>query len=283
MSQATPVAAPARAGSAPAGVRSLPIVRRTLTDTWRSTVGWAVGLSAVLLLYLPLYPSMSTPQLSELLDSMPPQLIQTLGYDQITSGAGYTQATFFGLMGFVLLTIAGVSWGSTAIAGAEESGKLELTLAHGVSRGQYAVESALAAVVRLVALAVYTGLLIALLNHPSGLALEPGHLIAAEAALVGLTLLTTGAALAAGALTGRRLVATGAGATVAVLGYALNAVGNQSPDLAWLRGISPFDWAYGAAPLRDGVDWGGLGLLYGFSVLVIAAAVVGLRRRDVVG
>src|SRR3546814_2524257 len=57
--------------------------------------------------------------------------------------------TFFGLIGFLLLTIAAISWGSAAIAGAEESGKLELNLAHGVSRTQYALESALAVLVKI--------------------------------------------------------------------------------------------------------------------------------------
>ncbi len=176
-----------------------------------------------------------------------------------------------------------MSWGSAAIAGAEESGSLELTLAHGVSRIQYALEAALSIVVRLIALGAYTGMLVALLNEPSELGLDPAHVVAAEAALIGLTLLTASAALAAGAIAGRRVVGTGAGAAVAAVGYVFNAIGNQNRDLEWLHRFSPYDWAFGGSPLREGVDGSGLALLYGCSVLAVLVAVVALQRRDVIG
>ncbi|SDN65407.1 ABC-type multidrug transport system, ATPase component [Cryobacterium flavum] len=55
--------------------------------------------------------------------------------DLAATGAGYTQATLFGLIGFLLLSIAATSWGAGALGGDEESGRLELTLAHGVTPG----------------------------------------------------------------------------------------------------------------------------------------------------
>lgn len=90
--------------SGAAGVRQapLPILRRALTDGWRGLLGWTVGLAAVALLYLPLFPSMASPELTDVLDALPPALIETLGYRDIGTGPGYTQATFFGLIGFVL-------------------------------------------------------------------------------------------------------------------------------------------------------------------------------------
>ncbi len=263
--------------------RPLPVLRRALADTWRSTLGWALGLTAVLLLYLPLYPSMASSQMTDVINTLPPQLIRTIGYSDLTSGAGYAQATFFGLIGFALLTIAGVSWGSSAIAGAEETGRLELTLAHGVSRVQYGVESALAIIVRLLVLVGCAHLLVSVLNRPSKLGLDSGNLVAAGAALLGLSLVTAGVALASGAVSGRRMVAAAAGAIVAALSYVLNAVGNQTPDLGWLRRFSPYNWAFGHRPLVEGADWAGLGLLAGFSLLAVAVAVAALRRRDVLG
>ena len=35
------------------------------------------------------------------------------------------------------------------------------------------------------------------------------------------------------------------------------------------------------SPLSDGADWGGLGLLYGVSAVLLAIAVVALNKRDV--
>lgn len=271
--------------SGAAGVRQapLPILRRALTDGWRGLLGWTVGLAAVALLYLPLFPSMASPELTDVLDALPPALIETLGYRDIGTGPGYTQATFFGLIGFVLLTIASIGWGAALIGGAEESGRLELTLAHGVGRVSYAVQSAAALVLKLAWLGVAAWLIIRAIEGPAQLGLDAGNLWATVAAWVGAGLVSGAAALAAGGLTGSRAWSVGAGAGVAVAGYTLQAVANNSADLDVLRRFSPFDWAFGSAPLANGADVGGLGLLFGVSAVLIAVATLGLARRDVLG
>lgn len=265
-------------------VRPLPIFRRSIADGWRSLLGWTAGVVAVIGLYLPLFPSVGGDgQMQQIIESMPPELVNTLGFEAIGSGAGYTQGTFFGLIGFVLLLIAATSWGSSAIAGAEESGHLELALAHGVGRGQYAAESALSILVRLVWLGVIATALILVLNAPSELDLEPGNVIATVAALVGLAFLSGTLALAVGAITGRRSVATFAGAGIAVVGYVFNAIANQVADAEPLRAFSPYAWAYQHEPLTDGADWVGLLLLWGVSLALTGIAILALRRRDIVG
>lgn len=264
--------------------KPLPVFRRALADSWRSLLGWTVGISAALFLYLPLFPSIGgNGQMEQMIASLPPELVKTLGYEQIGTGAGYAQGTFFGLIGFLLLTIAATSWGSAAIAGAEESGRLELTLAHGVSRVQYALESALAIVVRLLWLGAFATVIVIALDEPSELGIEPANVVAASAALIGLTLLSAAFALAVGALTGRRTFATAAGAAVAVLGYVFNAIANQVEDAEALRTVSPYAWAYQNTPLVDGADWGGLGLLWGLAALLVAVSALALRRRDITG
>ncbi|WP_343317812.1 ABC transporter permease subunit [Arthrobacter sp. TMP15] len=117
---------------------ALPLFRRSIGDSWRSTLGWTIGVAAALLLYLPLFPALGgkDSQMAQLINSLPPQLVNTLNYGSITTGAGYTESTFFGLLGFVLIVIAATSWGTAAIAGDVENGTLELVLAHAVSRTQ---------------------------------------------------------------------------------------------------------------------------------------------------
>jgi ABC-2 type transport system permease protein len=264
--------------------KPLPVFRRALADSWRSLIGWTVGVTAALFLYLPLFPSIGgNGQMEQMLENLPPELVKTLGYEQIGTGAGYAQGTFFGLMGVLLLTIAATAWGSAAIAGAEESGKLELNLAHGVSRVQYALESALAVLVRLLWLGAVAALIVIALDDSAKLGIDPPNVLAASAALVGLTMLSAAFALAVGALTGRRSLATAAGAGIAVVGYVFNALANQSEDAEPLRTVSPYSWAYQNTPLLDGADWGGLGLLWGLAALLVAVSVVALRRRDITG
>lgn len=264
--------------------KPLPVFRRALADSWRSLIAWTAGVASALFLYLPLFPSIGgNGQMQQMIETLPPELVKTLGYEQIGTGAGYAQGTFFGLMGVLLFTIAATAWGSGAIAGAEESGKLELNLAHGVSRVQYALESALAVLVRLVWLGAVAALIVIALDDSAKLEIDPPNVFAASAALIGLAMLSAAFALAVGALTGRRSLATGAGAGIAVLGYVFNALANQSEDAEALRTVSPYSWAYQNTPLIDGADWGGLGLLWGPATLLVAVATLALRRRDITG
>jgi len=261
----------------------LPITRRLLGEGFRGLIGWGLGLTAVALLYLPLFPSMQTPELQGLLDSLPPELIRTLGYENITSGSGYAQSTFFGLMGFVLLTIAGVSWAGEVTGGAEESGRLELTLAHGVGRTQYALEAALAVLIKLGLLGALAWAVVWAIDSPAQLELDPGNLLAVVMSWVGLGLFSATAGFAGGALSGRRIVAVGAGAGVAVAGYALQAVANNSEDLEGLRAFSPYAWAFGETPLAHGWDLPGLAALWLGSAALVAVGTVALSRRDILG
>ena len=264
--------------------RPLPLLRRSLAEGARPLTGWTLGIGAALALYLPLFPSMGgNGQMEEMIENLPPELVKTLGYDTIGTGAGYTQGTYFGLIGFLLLTIAATAWGAAAIAGAEESGRLELVLAHGVSRTRYALEQAGAVIVRLLLLGAVGALLVLAFDGPSELGLRASHVIATSAALVALTALSATTALAVGAVTGRRVAATAAGAGVAVLGYVLNAVANQSPDREVLHTFSPYHWAYGETPLANGLDVAGLGVLLLANTVCVVVATLALRRRDVVG
>ncbi len=262
-------------------VRPLPLFRRSLQESWRGLLGWMLGLAAVVGMYLPLYPSIGgNPEFIAIIDSLPPELVAALNYDQITSGAGYTQGTVYGLLGFALITIAAVSWGSAAIAGDEERGTLELVLAHGVGRAQLVMERLAAVAVKLIVLALWVSVLVLALNEPSGLGLEVSGIVAGGLALLGSGLVTATAGIALGALTGRRRWATGAAAGVAVLGYALSAIANQSDDLEWLRSISPYAWAFYSEPLANGVDVS-LAALFAMAALAGLVGVFAFRRRDI--
>ncbi|MEA9984379.1 MULTISPECIES: ABC transporter permease subunit [Subtercola] len=264
---------------------TLPLLRQSLVGSWRSLLAWSLGLAATILLYMPLFPSLggANSQLSALLASLPPQLIKTLGYTDIASGSGYAESTFFGLVGFLLMSAAATTWGSAAIAGDEESGALELILAHGVSRHQLVLERSLAVTVRLVVLAAVSGALLAAVNPSSQLGLAGTDIVAACAAFLGLGLVSGSAALMVGALTGRRLFSTAAGAGVAAVSYVVNAIGSQSAALDALRSFTPYGWAYRHTPLATGADLPGLALLFGLSALFTVVAVAALRRRDISG
>ena len=261
--------------------RVLPLFRRSIADGWRGLAGWTAGILVVLFLYLPLYPSFGgNGQMQEMIDSLPPELVQTLSYDQIGSGPGYAQATFFGLIGFVLLTIAAVGWGTGAIANDEENGQLELALAHGVTRGQLFAERTAAVLVKLAWLCLVSFVVVLVLNEPAELDIEVANLVATTTVFFGLVALGATVAIAVGGMTGRRTWALGAGAGIAVYGYALHALGNQSEDLEWLQNLSPYSWAYAEQPLQNG--WGEQAwLIFAVAAVVLVVGWLVFRRRDI--
>lgn len=262
---------------------TLAVFRRELRESWRALAGWALGVVAVLGLYLPLYPSMSSGgQLQDIIDALPSQLVTALGYDALGTGAGYAEATFFGLMGFLLLVIAGVSWGAEAIAGREERGRLELDLAHGISRTGYALAMILALLCRLLALGVVAVVTILLLNEPSELGLEAVKVIIAVIALLGLVFLVAAVTLTVGAASGRKSVALIGGVVIAVYAYAGNAIAKQSADLEWLHRFSPYSWAFESQPLSGGWDISIL-LLWVVGAVLALVSLPFLERRDLRG
>lgn len=261
----------------------LPVLQRSLGESWRALIGWAIGVLAVLALYLPLYPSMAaTGDLQQIINTLPDELTSALGYDQIGTGAGYTQATFFGLIGFALFVIAGTGWGAAAIGGAEESGRLELDLAHGIGRFQYAAEQGAAVLVRLLVLGAFAGAVILVLSGPSELDVSVGNVVGAILALTALGSFSATVALCAGAASGTRVWGVGLGAGVAVISYVLNALANQASDLESVRAVSPYAWVYDNSPLENGASVGVLAL-WGIVLALVVATCIVLRRRDVVG
>lgn len=245
-------------------------------------MGWSCGLIAALCLYLPLFPSLGgDSSMQQLINQLPAEFTAAIGYQQITTGAGYTQSTFFGLLGYLLISIPAISWGTQAIGADEERGTLELTLAHGVSRTQLILQRWTALALRLLGLSIVVGVTISLLNGPSQLELTVSGIASASGALWAAALLSGSAALMAGALTGRRTASLLGGAGIAVVGYVLNAVGNQSESLHWLRRFSPVHWAFGAEPLRHGFDAGGMALLLGTAAALLLIGTLWFRVRDI--
>lgn len=255
--------------------------RRWLLDSTRGMIGWSVGLLGVVLLYLPLYASMKeTDLLSAKLDALPKEMLEGLGMSVNTMATpwGYTQQTVFGMLGMLVLLCAAIGQGTRAIAGDEEAGGLELTLAHATTRRGVLLARAAAVATVVLLLALVVGLATWAVNGSSGLYLPVANIAAVTLALGLLCLLHAVVALTAGAVSGRRGMSLAIASTVAGLGYFAQTMGAKVGE--WLPPLSPFHWAFSGEPLRAGFDWGGLGLLAGVTLVLLAVALAAFARRD---
>lgn len=246
----------------------------------RSLALWAIGLTVVAAIYIPLYPSVGGEQMQALVDSLPTEMTTALGYDRLGSAAGYLTATVFGLLGPALMLVFGIALGARTVAGEEEDGELELAAAAPVRRDDLLAGRIIAVHTQIALLALVVFAASALLSASVGLDITLGGIAAAA---VGLNLLVIAFAtitLAAGAVTGRRGIAVAVGAGTAVAAFVADAVAGMLTDGAWLEALSPFSWYLGSDPVTNGfplVDYVLLGVL---TFVAWGIALLRFPRRD---
>lgn len=260
-------------------VPGLPLVATAWRQRRRGLLFWSLGLAAVVLMYLPLYPSMED-SLQSQIDALPDGVAQAFGMASMDA-AGYAQSTVYGLLGAILVIVFAITAGGRAVAGEEETGLLDLYLAHGVSRQRLMAERTVHLLVELTVLAAVVVGLTLVVDPGAGLDLGLEQVLAAGTGLLGLGVVTGVVGLAAGAATGSRGIAMGAATVAGVGGYLANVIGDIA-ELPWLKDLSTFHWAYGFEPLRNGFDGGAtLLLLYGTAAVAYLVGAVLFARRDI--
>jgi ABC-2 type transport system permease protein len=258
------------------------VFAKTLWDSRRGILIWSLGLAAVGVGYAAFYPTLNSPEMVEFMEAYPEEIMLAMGITDLTSPEGYLGGTTYGILGPVLIIIFGAVLGSRAIAGEEESGRLDTLLAHPVTRWQVVLERAAAMVV---ALAVAGAVLFAGMFAAAGPAefaeIGAANLAAASGQLVLLGIFFGTLALAVGALTGSRGLALGLVAIIGILAYFGNTLGPSVDALAWSRDVSPFHYYSGGEPLRHGWQLVDSGVLIVASSVLVGLGVLGFQRRDV--
>jgi ABC-2 type transport system permease protein len=249
---------------------------KALRDRWISMAVAVTTLGLFLLLGLAAYQEIDLAIYNELPDAMR----AVVG---IPDGADATSLAFTAIYGsYGALTLCGVaiSLGSSSIAGEERDGTLGLLLSTPHSRTSVLLQKTLA-------LLLLTGvgavvLLAAGYAAPAMLGVTLGD--AAVGALVVhmwfVAVFHGAVALAVGAWTGRRSLATGMAAGVLVLGFIGDGLLPFVERLA--DGVRALPWHYytGSDPFLNGADPAHLAVLGAGTVLLVAGAWLGLRRRD---
>ena len=258
------------------------ILTKTLWDQRRVLIGWAIGITAVGVGYAAFYPAINTPAYLDALESFPKGVLDALGFADITSAAGYLGSTTFGLLGPALIIVMASALGGSAIAGDEEAGRLDLTLAHPVSRWSV-LSQRFGAIVIAMALvcAVLTMVLMAIAGPAELDSIGFANLAAGGVHLALLGVTFAALALGVGAATGRRSVVYAVVAVVGVVGFFGNNLAPAIAELGWLRDVSPFHYYSGGAPLRNGLQVADALVLAVASVVLVVAGGLRFDRRDV--
>lgn len=258
------------------------VLGKTLWELRRPLLGWAIGITGVGVFYAGFYPMVRVPEYEQLVQSIAPDLMEALGFTAITTPAGYLGSTTFGLLGPVLMIIFGAWMGAKAVAGDEDDGKLDLLLAHPVTRWQLVTQRFAALIVAMLLVCVLLFVtLVAVAEFAQFSEIGVANLLAASIHLAVFGIFFGGLAMAVGAATASRAITVSVVAVVGVVSYFGNTMASRIPEIGLLRDVSAFHIYSGGQPLINGLQPVDLGvLLVAATVLIVAGGAV-FNRRDV--
>lgn len=255
---------------------------KTLRDQRRALAGWTIALTAVGVLYAAFWPMMMSPEMIAAMEAFPPGILEALGYTDVTTAAGYVGSTTFGLLGPALIIVYAAVIGGSAIAGEEEAGRLDLTLAHPVSRWSVLLQRLAAIVVAMLLAGAGLAAGLIAISGPAELGeIGAANIVAASLHLSIFGIFFASLAAGVGAATGRRSLANAALAFVAIGGFLANNLAPMIPEIAFLRDVSPFHFYSGGLPLKNGLQVADLGVLVAVSVALVGIGGLLFDRRDV--
>ncbi len=264
----------------------LTILSTTVWERRRSTLWWVLGMMALAGLTVAFFPSIrnDAEAYESLFDSMPEGLLSVFGIEDastLVTAVGLVNSRIYSGIGPVVLAALGIGLGSSAIAGEEERGTLDLLLAQPVTRTQIVLGkfAAAAIIIGVVVLSLFG--ILAILNPIVDLDFTLTGMVGANVTLGLLALTFCAFATALGAGTGRRGVTTGISAAVTATFFFINGLAPLVEEILWMRRLTPFYWLQHPNPLANGIDPAAIAVFLGAIALCLFVAVWTFNRRDV--
>jgi ABC-2 type transport system permease protein len=253
----------------------LTVFLKTLRDLRWQIAGYGIGLALMAALVVAIYPSYK----DQLADFEVPEALQGLTGDvDYASPEGFLSAEFVSWVPIVTLIFA-IMAGTSALAGEEANGTLDLLLAQPVSRRRLAVEKMagiLTATVLITIIACF-GWLVSVPFVDIDIAFV--DLFVATLLLVPITLTFAFLATFLGTILPDRRAATAAVTVVAVASFFVNYLARIVDALEPLAWASPF-YYYDLDVLVEGIDWWRTAVLVVLTAVLAFATVACFERRD---
>ncbi len=245
-------------------------------------LGWGLALAILGAWIISLYPSILSlrEQYRELLKAYPPEMLAFFGgVTDLTDPVAYLDFVFFSYMP-IIVAIYAILAGSGLLAADEESGVLDLILAHPISRTRLYLGRLLALGASLLGILALTWLGFVVLLPGSGLGVGVGAMALPCVSLFAVLLLFGALALFLSLLLPSRGGAASVAGVVLVASYFASSLSHLNPDLQALDRVLPLRYYQGAAAV-NGLDWGKLGILLGAAALFALLGWALFARRDI--
>lgn len=258
---------------------------KTLRDMRRGLIGWSLIMLLLSLMMMGFFPSIqeSSADMQDYINNLPEAFKGMIGGEiDISTINGYLSMELFSFFYPFMVLAFTIMYGSSLIAGEEDSGTLDLLLATPIPRWRVFLDKFLALVVftTVTLIAMVLGLLIGMpLFGVEGL--DVGRTLAATFNMELLGLLFGALALAVTGTQGARGMALGlalGAAAITYLIFVLSDIANLPDALNWL---SPWYHYNGPTVMREGLDLARTALMAVLTVIFIVFGLRSFQRRDV--
>ncbi|QLG29689.1 ABC transporter permease subunit (plasmid) [Halorarum halophilum] len=248
----------------------------------RGALALTVGLSALVALYVAMFPSVSSSvDLDEYMRAFPPALREAFGIATLSTIEGFLAAELYAFGWVLLLGLYFAYAAAGLVADDVERGRMDLLLSLPVTRSRLVTEKFLSLLVPMAVLNVAVPVVVyvatALIDDPIAVA----DLLAVHALSVPYLLATASVGLLASVAFDRVSIAQRA-ALAALFGlFLVNSVASGT-DYAWLGALAPMRYYDPTAVLVEGTyDLGGAALLLVAALVLVGASELWFARRDI--
>jgi len=259
---------------------SFPTLGTAIRLRARSTVLTAAGMAAVIVMVGALFPAVGD-SIGKL--DLPEGVADLLGGADYATITGWMRSEIGAVYGPLVVGAVGITTAAGSLAGEEEDGMLAVVLAHPVKRSRLVLEKAAAAAANVVVVSLGTFLGLVAGVAVAGGGIPVGHQAALAVHLAFFGFGTSAVALALAGITGHKAIAAGGAAAVAVAAFLINGFAPLVDAISWLKYLSPFYYYEGHDPIGNGIHAGDIASLGAGAAALVAAAVLGFKRRDLRG
>jgi ABC-2 type transport system permease protein len=260
-----------------------------LKRSWRLILYWGGGLSLLVIFVMSILQDVSVvEQYSDILEKMPPQLLNSIGLDEaqaISTPEGFV--AFAGLTyGTVVMAILSVVAGLDVTANDEDEGILNVLLSLPVPRWQIIVERALAYALIIVAIALveFVAMFIGTLFIPVEVNMQPLflgciNLIPGALSLMAVTIFVA-------SLISNKVIATAISAAFVLTSYVLFVIGgsvNENTFGYYLGRLSVWTYFDSQAVVREGLNPVNIAGLLTLAIVLLFVSTLAFERRDIAG
>lgn len=262
------------------------VFTETLRQSWRGMLIWGLSIGALVFIQIIAIPDVqSLQQVTELMQSLPPVLLQALGagdMNYLATPEGYLAVRWFGF-GVLIFFAYAVVVGLRVSSSDEDRGVLDLVLSTPVPRWRLLLERTLAYTLLIIALliVVFAFTVLAIVVTPS-MQVNMGNVVNAQINMLPPILFVLGFTVCLAGAIRRRGVVVGLVIGVLVASYFLDTiasavVGSPLEALGWLSFLRFYD---ASGVMQSGLRLADAGVL---SVLAIGLAGLGIvlfQQRD---